>query len=1087
MLQNGAILGDGKYEFDYSGLSETNRLASHAFKLMGNAKIMGSAPDKVDIGLTNIRFLEGAILGQTNPIYNVENAKIAQKYTLASKVNIVWGGPYYMKNVNYNIASASGNRARFETPLYLTDSALHVNIAANPNSGFGIILATDKYSIKNSAITTQSGIILLDKGVLQTVSGSTIKADGIQIAKSPAPHQPDYFGDVTNEKEFTFTQNPNIGYVSFEDDKSNRYEISYPAITPSASKTIPYPGVILTFQSEDGSKTQKYTLIKGTSLDQLSGIAIVDGAPIDKTKLNAFEASIGADIDFEYFVDGDTSKPYTTADQITENTTVVLKAVTDGVRYYLNDGSANHDKYIFVRKNDGQTTPLTLAQVIAKNAMFKQHSKVFKGWTLDPAGNTPAGSIDPNSSATTNLYAKWENKKAFNVTYYRNKPDTTSVANPEVVNVVLYEGDHLAGILVDSNKKIHLINNSESEGNRFITSDDVIEKGYYQKEFAPTYGPWYWLGSYGLSNILSDNYTNLYRTQGWNTASDGSGTYYRGGHTLTAEDFEKTGGNLVLYDQWVELETLKKTHAAAIADPQKARPNIKLSAEQAPAPSDYETASGALVVDHSQTLNYYAYLNFEKLRTELVTLWGRINEVTEWSGTMNAYFDSRLVFDKNIKLLFESTWQVPDMTKLEQYGVTDVQQVPGKPTQWIFTIKKEFLTNNLVSNRQGTDTSYDSSGYKYYKADLPVKIIPKYDPNGVDFQKLSYEDFMKPMVLTVYDSYGKGINAYITKESANKIALSDKPVIIVGGDIQMNINGFERQGFTLLKYKLKSNAYDEHAKLYPSGIVHAKYEKVNHTDYTNVLEALTNPDTNNFTDSKEGRALNDKLIGDVNNFAEQYHFAIPNYAGLDLVAIKLQVQKTDANGNYEVNQDGTPKYTETVYADTFYTNKAGSLAEGKALLQGDFLHSQITTYVLQYAVPTGAVRAEYYIAGTETKLQDDKIVLPKGTAIGTAYSDTPPSQIIKDGKTYKLVTNQDGTPILKAGSAAAQGNVEAEEKVIQYQYVLAEEPAPTTTPMPVIKVPQTGDNTNIALYAILMLVAAIAFAAIRRAKCKINK
>ncbi len=102
-------------------------------------------------------------------------------------------------------------------------------------------------------------------------------------------------------------------------------------------------------------------------------------------------------------------------------------------------------------------------------------------------------------------------------------------------------------------------------------------------------------------------------------------------------------------------------------------------------------AAGALVIDHSQVLDYKVHLDYEPIRKDLVTLWGRINEVTEWSGVMNAYFDSRLEFDQDVPVLFESTWLRPDETKLAEYGVT-VKQVEGNPYQWVFTVDKGKIT-----------------------------------------------------------------------------------------------------------------------------------------------------------------------------------------------------------------------------------------------------------------------------------------------------------------------------------------------------------------------------------------------------------
>ncbi|MDY3052327.1 MAG: Cna B-type domain-containing protein [Ndongobacter sp.] len=949
----GAVIGDGKYVFDFSSMDGTNQFVSSAFKLLGSSRIEGSDKGGVKVELTNV----GVLAPGTGAASRIINAAITQENS-ANKNNFGGGAPYNLVNTTYHFKSPSSTRMRFDKEFTMEGSELIIE--ASLVKQYAVIFAgLPVPRINNSTINIVNyGSILLDQGSAN-VTNSIVNTDGIHTPVGGKPFKTVLFGTVDNTSVFTFTGDPNIGRVSFTDANGNRYEYGLPVKhNADVSKAIPLPKATLTFRSEDGTKSREFTVIDGASLEALSGKVSVDGALIDKGRVAELENEIeaangGSNIDFSMFVDGDEAKPYQFTERINGDTTIVLKEAS-GVRYYLNDGSENADSYVFAAKNEGSTAPLSLEEIIAKNALFKVRSKTFLGWYLDKEGTISAGEIDITSK--THLYAKWEAKKAFNVTYYRNMPSGQPAVEPSVVKATLYEGEHLAGVMVDLNAATNLIGPDEA-GTLQIT------KAYYQSEFGGrnTWLPWQVIGDYGIWNIIMDDFSGLYRTQAWNTAPDGSGTYYRGGHTLTAADFEATGGAITLYNQWIELEKLKTADAAAIANPDSARPNILLSGEDAPEPADYESASGALVVDHSQALNYYAYLNYEKIRTELVTLWGRINEVTEWHGSLNAYFDARLDFDKNVQILFESTWQIPDKDQLEAFGVTDVRRADGNPNQWLFTIDKDKLMANVVTQRTGTDEEYDSADYAYYKVSLPVKIIPKYDPNGgADFQKLSFDDFMRPMTLTVYDNYGRGINAYVSKESANKIALSDKPVVIVGGDIQMNINGFERQGLTLLKYQLKSNAFDEHAKLYPSGEVHAKYELVQYDEYSKVLDALKNPSTGSLIDSFRGRAENEKgAPNDPNNYSEKYNIAVPEYQdgvqNYDLVAVRIQVQEYDENGALKRGEDGKPIIAEKIYSDRFYTVQdglAGSLAEGKALLTGEFAHSKITTYVLQYAEPT---------------------------------------------------------------------------------------------------------------------------------------
>lgn len=964
-----AVIGDGTYKFDFSALSVSNRHASAAFKLGSNAVIQGSAPNGAKILPVDINLLGSGTTASSKII----RANIEQAFTTnGTFFNIGRGAPHHFDNTTYSV-TAPGKRMRFEQSFVMkNNSVLSINSAPG-GQHFAIIFATDP-QIKDSTIDIKAyGSILMDNGITAgtDVANSIIKTDGIHTPKNSKPFKPVYFADVPDTVDFAFTKDVNIGRITFSDIKNNQYTYGLPVRhvykdnggNVEIMQTVPLPAVTLTFQSEDGAVSESFTLIRGTSLEALHGTVSVGGVSIDKSKVAALEKQIEAqlgqgDLDFALRINGDAAKPYQLSDIISADTTVIFKPNNSGVRYYLNDGSADSNHAVFTQDNDGKNVPLTIEEVIAKDAAFNLlRSKNFLGWTSDKEGTQPVTAVNP--AQKTLLYAQWKNKKAFNVTYHHNKP-AGAVANPQnpTVTATLYEGEHLAGILVDDNENIHLIPAVEN-GGVVLTG-----KKFYQAEFGGpgNTGVWNYIKDIGVWQYLTGDFKGLFRTQGWNIQADGSGRFYRGGHTLTAQDFAETNGKLDLYNQWIDLDKLKNADAAAIADPNKARPNIKLAGEGT-APNDYETAAGALVVDHSQKLNYHAVLDFAKLRSELVTLWGRINEVTEWHGTMKAYFDARLDFDQNIKLLFESTWQIPDMTKLAQYGVTDVQQVPGKPTQWIFTISKDHLMRAKIANRPGTDAAYDSRDYSYFAADIPVKIIPKYDPTGgVDFQKLSYEDFMKPMTLTVYDNFDRGINAYITKESANAIALSDKPVLIAGGDIQMNINGFVRQGLTLLKYQLKSPAFDEHARLYPTGTAQARYELVTYDRFNHVLEQLTNPKTNRLIDALEGRAKNDKIaVPDPNNFAQTYAFDIPQYLDKNhqekhsLVAIKVLVHHADENGRLLYNADGTPNVTTKVYADRFYTaadGKAGNLEEGKQLLSGSFDYRSNVTFVMQYAVPS---------------------------------------------------------------------------------------------------------------------------------------
>lgn len=89
-------------------------------------------------------------------------------------------------------------------------------------------------------------------------------------------------------------------------------------------------------------------------------------------------------------------------------------------------------------------------------------------------------------------------------------------------------------------------------------------------------------------------------------------------------------------------------------------------------------------------------------------------------------------------------------------------------------------------------------------------------------------------------------------------------------------------------------------------------------------------------------------------------------------------------------------------------------------------------------VVKGTVIAQYFIEGTDTKLQDDKSV-KEDEVVGEQYSDVPPKTLVKDGKTYVLVESNN-IPTLKESSAPQEGNVVAGIQEIKYQYKLASAP-----------------------------------------------
>lgn len=955
----GGSLGDGSYRIDLTGSPVKTSLAFDKA-----AVIEGTSKDALKVEIVD------ALLTSVTGSVTVRNAAVVQTENAAFGSQQV--GTLNLYGADYRFVSPSSknyNRLRIANALDMRDSSLSIDAVSIPNR-YGLILGdkgASKYRIENSSVSISPyGSILADSGGF-VASNSTFAVDGIHHPK--AKPFPAYFPATLEGRLADFSADSPVR-ASLSDTAGNSYDYGFPAgHGDEVVKVIPLPAVTLTFVNEESGEEKAFTLVKGNSLEALSGKVKADGVLIDKLSLSDM-TTVPADKELKLLIDGDEGKPYSYGMAIDQDTKVVVKTVDkaniSGVRYFLNE-TASDNRYAFVENGSDVAHPLSKDAVQARENWFDIRAKKFKGWSLDREGTQMVdASFAASETGIRELYAQWEDRKAFTVVYYRQTPWYTDSAtephmNIEKVETTVYEGEHLAGVLADPSVELSLSESARQaalkDGKFFypVVSDPASDPkdGFYTVPPNGYYGRWHWYKDTSLWDyLLPSGASGKMRTIGWNTQPDGfaqggTGHFFRGGHELTADDAQylSEDGKLHLYNQWVDLGWLAKTAADNIADPDKTRPNITLAGEGTD-PGDYETAAGALVIDHSQVLDYKAHLDYEPIRKDLVTLWGRINEVTEWSGVMNAYFDSRLEFDQDVPVLFESTWLRPDETKLAEYGVT-VKQVEGNPYQWVFTVGKDKITAETVQ-RTGTDGAYDSSGMTYYKASIPVTMIPKYDPaGGNDFQSLSFEDFMKPMTLTVQDDYGRGINGIVTKESANRIALSDKPVIIVGGDIQMNINGFERYGMTLLKYQLKSNAFDEHAKLYPSGAVRARYELVDFGDYSNKLADLKNPGTDELVDTFEGRAKNENIQGeDPNNYADPYSVGVPSYEkeGYELVGIKVQTQQVDDGGNLAVDDQGNP-----IVSEQAFSVKDGNLADGKALLAGSFAHDKRITFVMQYA------------------------------------------------------------------------------------------------------------------------------------------
>ncbi|MDY3052328.1 MAG: isopeptide-forming domain-containing fimbrial protein [Ndongobacter sp.] len=155
--------------------------------------------------------------------------------------------------------------------------------------------------------------------------------------------------------------------------------------------------------------------------------------------------------------------------------------------------------------------------------------------------------------------------------------------------------------------------------------------------------------------------------------------------------------------------------------------------------------------------------------------------------------------------------------------------------------------------------------------------------------------------------------------------------------------------------------------------------------------------------------------------------------GQDLVLLFKMAAPEDREADYVI-KDASAGALEELYPRLTYAKNAAW--NSFAMTTNGLLPTEPERVGVVVLSAAGSVRAEYYIVNTDTKLRDDKQVMEPNTPIDTPYSDVPPEELTKDGKTYRLVKSEDGTSDLKQGSDAQDGLVERREKVIKYQYEL---------------------------------------------------
>lgn len=925
LLQIKGTLKDGTYVADTSTLSKSDLVESYFLALTQRGKIEGSSKENLIINSNNTQPFSSFTNSDGNVIKTTLNVNYTQDIGTIKTYNRIT-----MSDSDFNVRSTAlgFNRLGFYHPINISNSTWNIDL---PNAyANDAIIFNNNVLIQNSNIQLNSyGLITITPNRQLEVNNTSFKVDGI-TRNEGNPKQQQLLYPVSGKTVAVKSTQPDTNYpkvnsevrMNFMDERGNRFDYGLPHNHGHVNPVLNVPAYTLTFT---GDINKEVLVPFGMSLESLNNKVYLNNE-LFKTD---FIPSLSEDKTLKMTLpDG---SDYTLNQRIEQDTTVNVKIEetnVNGIRYHLNIG----DNHMYFEKD--ATSVLSFEDIKKQDSRFTLRSKKFIGWATDAEGNNIIEETFQPANRQE-LYAVWEDKKQFNVTYV-NTPNSRQSDTTEI-NIMYYEGELLAGVLVDTKQLQKLVFSD------LIPSYWAMfpETHSHQKTNYPTlpggfsygnvndvndWGRFNYLGNPSFLNILTGNFSGLLRTLAWSTTPNGAydqtGKLYRGGHQLTAEDYMETGGTLRLYNQWIDLDYLYTTARDNIANPDKARPNITLAGAKSD-PSDYEKAKDAFVVDHSQTLNYKAHLVFDNLKTELTTLWARIEEVSSWDGFMNAYFDSRLQFDDNVDILFESTWLQPDEAKLDELGIT---VRPGDtPDKFIFTISKEKIMENKVK-RTNTDTDFDASNLEYYKASIPVKMIPKYDPNqGKDFQKLSFDDFMKPMTLTVAGNEKRGINGIITRESLNSIATSEKPILIVGGEIDLTIRGFEMGGIEMMNFRLKSNAYDEHAKAYTAGNIIVDYQEVG---TALALSVETNDDEDldhRLTISEyEGRSFNPSItIDDANNYYSRFKIntdnvelssekgditiEVPRIAGYRFVGIK------DNKENIETFDHTMTKYFTLLY------------------------------------------------------------------------------------------------------------------------------------------------------------------------------
>lgn len=402
------------------------------------------------------------------------------------------------------------------------------------------------------------------------------------------------------------------------------------------------------------------------------------------------------------------------------------------------------------------------------------------------------------------------------------------------------------------------------------------------------------LNGYG-SGFLDALLGRMGRVYAWNTEPDGSGQWYAGGQTVTAD----MPDNLDLYLQYSNpTNMLSWTSATGSGTLNRVKPEIYLEGS-----NNHKTVATAYNVDQSQNLHYKAALDFSAIKNELVVLWGRIGRIDSSRGSITAKFDKRLKFLPEVDISFTSTWLKP---------IVD-------PARGILSVETDTL--NADSYKIKFDTTKMRVVGDELIADIDVEIIPR-----IEFKDLTFEKFMQPMVLSVANDYSRGINAIITEESYNEIATSDNPVIKVGGHIKINIQGDASESMRDLTFPIDKAADYQYARLFPTGKLNVDFEDV----LTGVkLQESSNPD-GDLDESFEKRSFIGRskhsayADDDARNYADTYNISTPGIEGYTFIGIKDNDSLT-GEFDYRSPKNVTLLYSKNISVEGYATWRGGRL------------------------------------------------------------------------------------------------------------------------------------------------------------------